>query len=180
MSPSPQYPIDFREVQQFRQPWLWTLLILLTLAAIVCFGYGMIKQLLFGYPWGSRPLPNGALAIVGPLFIILMIGISFLFLKMKLITEVRDDGLYIHFFPLLRQHIRFENIENCEVRSYSPIKEYGGWGIRYGLKGKAYNVSGNHGVQLKLAGDKRLLIGSQRPEELAHAIAVQMEKQDAR
>jgi hypothetical protein len=31
----------------------------------------------------------------------------------------------------------------------------------------AYNVSGNRGVNIKLADEKSLLIGSQRPEEFA-------------
>jgi hypothetical protein len=34
----------------------------------------------------------------------------------------------------------------------------------------AYNVSGKEGVQLELANGKRILIGSQRAEELARAI----------
>jgi hypothetical protein len=37
-------------------------------------------------------------------------------------------------------------------------------------KGWAYNVRGNRGVQLELANGKRILIGSQRAEELAGAI----------
>ncbi len=52
------------------------------------------------------------------------------------------------------------------------MKEYGGWGIRYGMKGMAYNVSGNRGVQLEFETGKRLLIGSQRPEELVSQIQV--------
>jgi hypothetical protein len=35
----------------------------------------------------------------------------------------------------------------------------------------AYNVSGNRGVQLEFSNGKRLLIGSQRPEDLAAAIS---------
>ncbi len=50
------------------------------------------------------------------------------------------------------------------------LREYGGWGVKYGRAGKAYNVSGNRSVQLKLSSGKGLLIGSQRPEELAQAI----------
>jgi len=38
------------------------------------------------------------------------------------------------------------------------------------LKGKAYNVSGNRGVQLELLNGGRILIGSQKPEELVKAI----------
>jgi TATA-box binding protein (TBP) (component of TFIID and TFIIIB) len=51
------------------------------------------------------------------------------------------------------------------------LLEYGGWGIKYGRKGKAYNVSGNRGVQLVFKDGKQLLIGSQRAEELAEAIS---------
>jgi hypothetical protein len=54
------------------------------------------------------------------------------------------------------------------------MREYGGWGVKYGWAGKAYNISGNRGVQLKLSNGKGLLIGSQRPEELAQAIQAGM------
>jgi len=90
------------------------------------------------------------------------------------VAEVRDDGLYIRFYPLTHQKIPFEHIVHCEVRTYNPIREFGGWGIRYGKGGKAYNVSGNRGVQLDLVNGKRLLIGSGRPEELARAIEAEM------
>ena len=75
-------------------------------------------------------------------------------------------------FPIHRcfRKIAFKELKGYKVRAYRPILEYGGWGIRFGLKGKAYNVSGNRGVQLELTNGKRLLIGSQRPEELWQAI----------
>ena len=38
------------------------------------------------------------------------------------------------------------------------------------MVGKAYNVSGNKGVLLTFGTGKTLMIGSQRPEELAAAI----------
>ena len=91
-----------------------------------------------------------------------------------MIITVRDDGLYIQFFPFSQKLISFNNIKTCEVRTYSPIKEYGGWGIRYGKKGKAYNISGNKGVQLDFYEGQPLLIGSQKPEELAQAIKIGM------
>jgi hypothetical protein len=115
-------------------------------------------------------MSDTALAIVGPLLILMGIGLPLLFYKMKLLTEVKEDGVYINFVPLSRQVMRFEDIVTCEVRTYRPLREYGGWGVRYGRAGKAYNVSGNRGVQLKLSSGKGLLIGSQRPEELAQAI----------
>jgi hypothetical protein len=65
-------------------------------------------------------------------------------------------------------------IVHRETRTYWPILEYGGWGISYSFFGKgwAYNVNGNRGGQLELANGKRILIGSQRAEELARAIGV--------
>ena len=42
--------------------------------------------------------------------------------------------------------------------------------MRFGRRGRAYNVSGDRGVELTLANGKRVLIGSQRSEELAEAI----------
>lgn len=168
--------VTFREVQRFRQKWLWIGLVAVSLCLIVLFGYGMVKQLVLGEPWGSSPMSDTALAVVGPLMIVLGTGLTFIFHKMKLLTEVRKDGVHVHFFPLARQTVLFGNIVSCDVRTYRPIREYGGWGVRYGRFGKAYNVSGNRGVQLKLADGKGLLIGSQRPEELAQAIHAGMRR----
>ena len=64
----------------------------------------------------------------------------------------------------------FDSIEKAEAHSYSPLRDYGGWGIRYGGKGKAYNVSGNKGVLLMLKDGKNVLIGSQNHEGLCSAI----------
>jgi hypothetical protein len=88
---------------EFRQTWVWILVLPISLFLIILFGYGMVKQLIFGHPWGSRPLPDTALAIIGPLWILFGIGLAYLFYSMKLITDVRDDALYVRFFPLTHQ-----------------------------------------------------------------------------
>ena len=167
---------SFYEVQLFRKTWVLALVLPISLFLIILFGYGMIKQLVLGQPWGNRPLPDVALAIIGPLGILFGLGLALLFYSAKLITEVREDGVYVRFFPLTHQKIPFEDIRYVEARTYSPIKEFGGWGIRYGKGGKAYNVSGNRGVQLELYDGKRFLIGSGRAEELARAIEEEMRR----
>lgn len=164
--------IIFKEVQKFRQLWLWLIVILVFLLLVGTFGYGMVQQLVFGIPWGNNPMSNITLLIVGGFSIAIGVGILLLFCAVKIETEIRSDGLYIRFFPfhLSFRKIHLDELKRYEVRTYSPIKEYGGWGIRYGLKGKAYNVSGNRGVQLELLNGERILIGSQKPEELVKAI----------
>ena len=165
--------IIFRELQRFHQPWLWVLIILGALVLIGLFGYGMVQQLVFGKPWGDRPMSDTALAVTGTLLILLEIGIIALFAGMKLITEVRSDGLYIRFFPphLSFRRIPLEDLAGFGARTYRPIREYGGWGIRFGRRGRAYNVSGNRGVRIDYANGRHILIGSQRADELADAIA---------
>ena len=155
----------YREVQQFRQAWIWAIVI--AIAGLMW--YASVRQLLLHRPFGDRPMPDTLLVIF---WFIFGIGLPALFLFGKLVTEVRDDGIYIRYFPLHRcfRKIAFKELKGYEVRAYRPILEYGGWGIRFGLKGKAYNVCGNRGVQLELTNGKRLLIGSQRPEELWQAI----------
>jgi len=165
---------SFHELQKFRQGLLWILLLLIDILALIFFGYGIFKQLVLGQALGSRPLPDIAFVIVGLLFILLLAVITYSFYSMKLLTEVRDDGLTIRFHPLTHQLIPYEHIKTCKVRKYHPIREYGGWGIRYRRKGKAFTVSGTLGVQLELVQGKSLLIGSQKPEELARAIQEKM------
>ncbi len=43
-----------------------------------------------------------------------------------------------------------DKIVGAEARSYQPIVEYGGWGVRWSRSGRAFNVSGNHATADKL------------------------------
>ena len=125
----------YREVQHFRQPLLWALLLAI---AGLCI-YGAVQQLILGKPFGSNPAPDTGMIII---VIVFGAGFPLLFYVMNLTTEVRSDGLYYRFFPfhLSFHKIPLEDLKTYEVRTYSALREYGGWGIRWGLNGKAYNV----------------------------------------
>jgi hypothetical protein len=172
-SPNPQ-PVRFREEQRFRQMWIWLLILPLCFGMIGFFGWAMVEQLVHARPVGSQPMSDPLLAIIGPVFILFGAGLLWLMWVARLVTEVRDDGIYVRFLPVHRTFHGFlwHEIESFEARKYRPILDYGGWGIRFGSGGKAYNVSGNRGVLLDLVGQrpKHVLIGSQRPEELAMAV----------
>lgn len=98
------------------------------------------------------------------------LGVPILFYVMKLITQVKDHHIDVYFYPFKREQIPFEHIVTSEARTYNALTEYGGWGIRMGRGGRAYNISGNRGVQLTLADGRKILIGSQRADELAEVI----------
>jgi hypothetical protein len=78
----------------------------------------------------------------------------------------------VKFFPIHQKwyHFSWDEIDKYEKIEYRPILEYGGWGIRIGIHGKAYNVSGNRGIRLVFSTGKRLLIGTQRPDDFERTI----------
>ncbi|MDW7732147.1 MAG: DUF6141 family protein [Methanolobus sp.] len=158
--------VFFREQQKFNQ--LWVQLLIFVPVAIVW--YGAIQQLVLGIPFGNNPASDN-----GMLLLLIIFGVLFpvFMLSLRMITEVRDSGLYIRFYPfhLSFREFPFESIKSCEVREYSPLRDYGGWGIRFGRNGQAYNVSGNKGVFFEFNNGKRLMVGSQKPDELAAAIS---------
>lgn len=155
----------YREVQRWS---LRSRYLLLTLCLLGATG-GLISTITIltqdPRQWASLPV----VVICG---ILVPVGIGFLIWVARLETEVRQDGLYIRYVPFHRRFKRFgvEDLSEYHARTYRPVLEYGGWGIRCGWKGRAYNVSGNRGVQLVFRDGRRMLIGSSRPSELEEAI----------
>lgn len=157
---------SFFECQYFRQWWLWT--ILLGISAL--FIFGLIQQLYFGLPWGDRPMSNAMLIC----FTILVCGILLLFWLTRLETRISNDGIAVRFFPFIFQYKIFSwnELSSVQLRKYSAIREFGGWGLRWGLfgRGSAYIVRGDQGLQLIFKSGKKLLIGTQNEEALRRAL----------
>ncbi|WP_094228924.1 DUF6141 family protein [Methanolobus psychrotolerans] len=155
----------YREVQKFNQLWVW-LLVLLPVATV---WYGAIEQLVYGRPYGDNPASDLGMFAIWVVFGLLL---PLFMLSIRLVIEVKADGIYIKFFPihLSFKYYPFESIVSYSVITYRPLWDYGGWGIRYGSKGKAYNIRGNRGLMLKFKNGKSLLLGSQEAELLKMAI----------
>ncbi|GAB3201666.1 hypothetical protein ABID22_001418 [Pontibacter aydingkolensis] len=162
--------ILYSEQQRFKQFWLWAII----LGAAAIFWAGFIYQVLLGEQFGNRPVSDVQLAI---LFALMGVGMPWFFYQMKLTTEVRPGEIHIRFWPF---HVRpviihLHLVRDFEKVTYNPIGDYGGWGIRWGFKGKAYNMSGNEGVQLRFYNRKPLLVGSQDAVALFEAIKLAKE-----
>jgi hypothetical protein len=157
--------VFFKEEQRFRQLWLWAIIILASIIPWI----GMIFQVILGHKFGNNPGPEWLIILM---WLVFGIGLPIFFYSLKLITEVRKDGIYLRYFPFHRKFkiYQYKEIESYMAREYKPIREYGGWGIRYSLGGMAYNVYGNKGVQLILKSKKKVLVGTQKPEEFYLAI----------
>jgi hypothetical protein len=162
-------PVLFREVQKMDQLWVR---LIIGIPVIISW-YGASQQLYLRKPFGNNPAPDWMMLVL-----LLVFGVLFplFFYSLKMTTEVRKDGLYVRFFPFhfSFRYFPFRSIQSYEVITYSPIRDYGGWGIRYGLKGMAYNAKGNRGVLFEFKEEsrvKKLMIGSQMPERLANAVS---------
>lgn len=144
----------FHEKQRFSQWWLWLLL------AII--GYFIFKPLYFSIT------ENQNLTVDQWVGFIILGLVVLLFVLVKLETQIKDNGIYVRFFPFVPKFkfYPWEEISIAVVRKYRPLMEYGGWGIRFGRNGKAYNIKGNKGLQLKFKNGNALLIGTQKAEEL--------------
>lgn len=90
----------------------------------------------------------------------------------RLQTQITSTGILVRYPPFITTYKSYswQQIKQAYVRTYKPILEFGGWGIRWGLNGKAYNVSGNQGIQLIFSNGKKLLIGTRRPNDAAEAL----------
>ncbi|WP_293870102.1 hypothetical protein [Flavobacterium sp.] len=158
--------IVFSEKQHFKQWWLWLLLLVLN----GIFVYGIYQQIILKKPFGTNPASDTALYIG---FLILFF-LTILFRFFKLQTTIKNDGIYVRFFPIQITYRKYtwDKLYKIYVRQYSPITEYGGWGIRYGLfgNGKALNVSGNQGLQLTTTDNSKILIGTNKPALLKEVL----------
>ena len=151
----------FKEEQRFTQLWIIVLIVSSTIVPIGIYLNEYLKD--------PSKHSVGELMI----FMSLMIAAPCFIFIFKLATRIDDIGIHYKFFPfyLKFKMIPWKDIHKIYIRTYDPIGEYGGWGLRGGFfwkkeKGKAINVSGDIGIQLELKDGKKLLIGTQKQSEV--------------
>jgi hypothetical protein len=93
----PRY-VAFREVQRFRQWWVW--LLIYGIAALSW--YGFVQQIVLGRPFGSNPAPDWMMWL---LFLLFGIGLPLFFHRLKMIVEVREDHIHIRYAPLTTREL---------------------------------------------------------------------------
>ena len=140
----------FVEQQKFTQLWLWCLL-------IASFLLPCLIPLLTDDDVDFLNDDSKVVLVLGLFFCLF-------FYLLELRVSVNQEGIHYQFFPLhLKSNtIKYDEIERVEAITYSPIMDYGGWGIRFRYKAKAYNVKGNEGVKVYLKTGRHILFGSQK------------------
>lgn len=161
----------FLENQRFKQWWV----ILLFLFISIMIGYEVV--LMFS---GRKDVNiDEQIALGISLFIFLLAAV--LIFSLNLYTRIDEIGIHYKFSPLQRKMniITWSNMNRIYVRKYSAIMEYGGWGFRglirskilgIGKHGRAFNVSGNMGIQIEILNDEKILIGTKKPDEVTNVL----------
>lgn len=165
--------MNYREIQQFRQSWIWIGLSLPGILIIGLFGFGIKHQVIDGQKFGNNPMSDTGMIVTFACVLLVLLLLVLLFLFAKLTTEIDKSGISFRFFPFqfTFRRISWDTVEKYEVITYNPIGDYGGWGIKGNKHGQAYNVSGNLGLKIYLKTGKEILIGTQKKTELTRFLS---------
>lgn len=157
----------FSEVQSFPQ----TRLRILTAIPPVAMSLLAIWQVALGHKWGRHPMSNSSIVF----WTIFVWAIYIRLITVKLVTELRPGELRVSMRGLWRSNrISLSGVKSAKVVTFDPIREWGGYGLRFSSRGRAFIAAGNHGVELEMATGGIVLVGSARPTELARALAPQI------
>ncbi|MCD6362157.1 MAG: hypothetical protein J7M38_14965 [Armatimonadetes bacterium] len=119
--------------------------------------------------WVGLAAPNSA----ARWSILLSVGLVLVLYAMftPMTVRVNSERLAVDFGFLGWPRWRFPiaEITSAEVLQFSPMRDFGGWGIKGGRLGMCLNQRGDRGVRIEFRG-RRYVIGSDDPEALLQAL----------
>jgi hypothetical protein len=166
MTPDTAHPPSlYREVQHFRQPLLWVLLIGLA-------GFSLFMVVGIILPGGSPDLMEISDPIYAAAVVAFGLGFPVFFAILALEVEVGPEGIRYRFFPIHTAYrtIVWSELARYRVASWRSTREYGGWGIRYKWKGYACTVCGDQGIIFDRKDGTRVMLGSAAPRDFVLAV----------
>jgi len=143
--------------------WAIALVVLVTTVPGAVMALEALRRLAGGEPGAALSGLAGAAGLLLALAL-------FLLLFGRLHVQVTRTSLLVGFgyLPLIQKLVLFDEITDIEPVTYSPLREFGGWGIRWGRRGKkAWTARGNRALRLTLTDGTLLYVGSDDPERLA-------------
>ena len=147
--------VYFKETQRMIVELWWVVLIMLVCTC--SFLYGVNKQVINGIPWGNNPGSDRTLLIVFFSFLLSTI----LMACWRLETQIKEDGVYVKFFPFHLVYKRYEwtEISKSFVLSLKNNTKYK-WILTYQASFSLWYL------QLEFVSGKRRFIQTKKPKEL--------------
>lgn len=150
----------YREEQHFAW-WLYALL-----AVLAALGLSVLNLSRWTSLGWNLELPLPLLIGLG-LPTLLVVGV------LRMTTEVTPDACRVWFgwLPTYRRVIPLSSVRRVEIVRYQAIRDHGFWGVRMTRDGeRVLTARGDRAVRLHLSDGSRVLIGTQRPEDLASVL----------
>ena len=149
----------FTETQKFNKWWMYLLFSSPFLIVTISF---LLVQLNIIEPTNGEKSPPEVIIILVFCLLFLIWGIS-----IRLKTTINENGISANFIgiPFCNKQFTWDEIKSIKIIEYSPLMDYGGWGVRIGFNGWCYNVSGKIGIKFTRTNGKPFLIGTQQKEE---------------
>jgi len=113
--------------------------------------------------WFSLPWVSIVLIVVGILLVLPYGG------QRTLVTR-NEINIRFGILGIRVLRVKPQEITTIELHDFSPLKDFGGYGIRFNREMKAYFQRGTRGVKLTMNDGKRYLIGSDHPEHLSAVV----------
>lgn len=147
----------FKESQGYVGTWVAYLIILLEVPVLI------LLSVLF-----YQAEDKGELGFALTLVVFIMGSVFLLIFNIKLQTRIDETGVAFKFTPFINQWRKFnpEQIRSVQVIRYSPITDYGGWGLKGNSKTKVFSILGDEGLLLDIGEKKKIMIGTARGKEL--------------
>lgn len=94
--------------------------------------------------------------------------ILFFTIQMKMELTIEPKGLRLHITPFGRKwFFHWDHIERIERETrWSPISQFGGWGIRYNLIGRAYIFSGRTLLKITFKSERVLYLTTNHAQDI--------------
>lgn len=144
----------FREKQRFNQWYVW-------------FPFGVSFMIVVILTFTTSNLTDDW--YVRYMGLLIMIPVAALLWFCRLETKIDEQAIYVRFVPFINKWKKFtwNELSEAKTRKYNALVEYGGWGLKgYSTKNRAYNISGNLGLQLTFTNGKKVLIGTNKKAQL--------------
>jgi len=162
-------PFLYREVQKSKPWWMYLIIVPLIVFSV----WSFVQQIIFGIPFGSSPVPDwGAWLIL----IIFGIGLPWLFWSGKQIIAFDGKNISASYVPFWKTTFELDQVEQYYPRDFNPMRDFWGWGIRYGLKKGSKWVMAyvyfdeTRGVQFELRNGRRILLGSKQTDKFLEVL----------
>ncbi len=141
----------FVESQRFRQWWFWAIMGLSLLLYVV--------PLTAIDAWTTPVSWFGTASLAGVFWLVYV---------WRLDTRCDAQGIYYRVWPFMHwRTIRWADVATATVTKYGFV----GYGIRWNFGEWVYNVAGSQGLRIITTNGKRVLIGTQRPDDLRAFLA---------